>query len=92
MISHSIFQNILDRNLDFIPLFQKKALIAFSGGKDSGLILEFYKFLYQKKISPAPSLFHLNHRIRKNESQELEILEYMKSTGFPTYYKKKMFH
>ncbi len=91
MISNSIFQNILDRNLDFLPLFQKRPLIAFSGGKDSGILLEFYKFLYQKKISPEPILFHLNHRIRKNESQELQICEHMKSTGFPTYYKKKMF-
>ncbi|TGK21073.1 arginosuccinate synthase [Leptospira fluminis] len=71
---------------------RKTAVIAYSGGKDSSLLLQFYLWLRKEKhLSKDPILFHLNHSIRKNEDQEKEILEYMRGLGLSLVGKKKTF-
>lgn len=84
--SERIFQSILERSKNYSDLFRKKTLISFSGGKDSRLLLELYRFLHRNGTSPEPVIFHLNHRIRDNQDQEKEILEFIKSVEYPYIY------
>ncbi|WP_281283027.1 ATP-binding protein [Leptospira fletcheri] len=71
---------------------RKTAVIAYSGGKDSSLLLQFYLWLRKEKhLSKDPILFHLDHSIRKNEGQEKEILEYIRGLGLLLIDKKKTF-
>lgn len=72
-------------------LFEKKALLAYSGGKDSNLLLHFYDYLSKTKKIPSPILFHMDHSIRKNEEQEKDILNYLSSLPYKFYSKKKKF-
>jgi|JI10StandDraft_1071094.scaffolds.fasta_scaffold1161528_1 tRNA(Ile)-lysidine synthase TilS/MesJ len=71
--------------------FGRKAILAYSGGKDSSLLLLFFEYLHQKYLIPRPSVFHLNHLIRNNEDQENKIFEFI-SSRFPHHIvKKKIF-
>jgi tRNA(Ile)-lysidine synthase len=70
-------------------LFLKKSIIAYSGGKDSSLLLYLYYYLVKKKNIPVPILFHLNHTIRDNYAQEFQIERFMNSTLSKVIYKKK---
>ncbi len=74
---------------DYKELFLKKSIIAYSGGKDSSLLLYLYYYLVKKKNIPIPILFHLNHSIRDNFTQELQIESFMKSTPSKVIYQKK---
>jgi tRNA(Ile)-lysidine synthase len=74
---------------DCKELFSKKSIIAYSGGKDSSLLLYLYYYLVKKKNIPVPILFHLNHNIRDNLTQELHIESFMKSTSSKVIYQKK---
>ncbi len=87
--SERIFQLILERSKNYSDLFRKKTLISFSGGKDSRLLLELYRFLHRNGTAPEPVIFHLNHRIRDNQDQEKEILEFIKSTEYPYVYNEE---
>lgn len=72
-------------------LEQKKALIAYSGGKDSTLLLNFYTYLHLSYQIPRPGVFHLDHSIRDNKKQELDIRQFL-ATNYPfkLYLKKKI--
>ena len=66
-------------------------VIAFSGGRDSAVLLHFYQYLYARKLCPAPVLYHLDHSIRDNAEQEERICRYMQASGLETICKKKTF-
>ncbi|TGL59168.1 arginosuccinate synthase [Leptospira ognonensis] len=91
-------QNILESLIDRIgreqvlkPSFGKYALISYSGGKDSSILLLFYEYLHSKYLIPRPHIFHLNHQIRDNDSQENEIVDFIRSR-YPHFdLKKKIF-
>ncbi len=70
-------------------IFSKKSIIAYSGGKDSSLLLYLYYYLVKKKNIPVPILFHLNHSIRDNLTQEFLIESFMNSTLSRVIYQKK---
>ncbi len=73
-------------------IFQKPALIAYSGGKDSSLLLNFYLYLFDFYKIPLPGVFHLNHCIRDNKVQEIEIGDFLiRNYPFTTFLKKKIF-
>lgn len=84
-----IFQNVTIRNKNFFQVFQSKSLLAYSGGKDSTLLLHYYLFLNKEFGFPKPALLHLQHCIRQNDEQEKEIYEYMKSLNLEIYFYKK---
>lgn len=91
-------QKILESWIDRIgrehvlkPSFGKYALISYSGGKDSSILLMFYDYLHSKYLIPRPHVFHLNHMIRDNASQETEIASYIGSRYPHVYLKKKIF-
>lgn len=86
----SIFQSLLKRLTPYHPIILKSpAIISFSGGKDSNILLSFYQYLFQESIIQQPILFHLNHKIRYNQSEEDEIHNWMKRLGFPFQYIEK---
>lgn len=87
--SEKIFQSLAERSKMYFPLFRKRTLISFSGGKDSRLLLELYRYLHGNGITPEPVIFHLNHRIRDNSEQEKEILEFIQSTKYPFIYQEE---
>ncbi|EQA35519.1 tRNA(Ile)-lysidine synthetase [Leptospira inadai serovar Lyme str. 10] len=71
-------------------LRSKTAIIAYSGGKDSSLLLQFYIWLKRKnRLSNDPILFHLDHSIRDNSIQETSIVKYLEELGFRFIIKKK---
>ncbi|EPG74187.1 tRNA(Ile)-lysidine synthetase [Leptospira fainei serovar Hurstbridge str. BUT 6] len=71
-------------------LRSKTAIIAYSGGKDSSLLLQFYVWLKKKnRLSKDPILFHLDHSIRDNSMQEASIVNYLEQLGFQFVVKKK---
>ena len=88
-----IFEKAILRLEPFKELiFEKPALIAYSGGKDSSLLLNFYLYLYHLYRIPLPGVFHLNHRIRDNHIQELEIGNFLSQNyPFKIFVKKKIF-
>jgi tRNA(Ile)-lysidine synthase TilS/MesJ len=87
-----IFQKGYLRLTNFHTLINNTTpILAFSGGKDSTLLANFYKYLYSLSYSPEPILFHLNHRIRDNQKQEEQIAEKMKLFATNTIVKKKKF-
>ncbi|WP_125172137.1 ATP-binding protein [Leptospira haakeii] len=89
----SIFQSAwsqLENYQDFMK--NKPAVIAFSGGKDSSLLLQFYLWLHNKNlISHFPIIYHLDHSIRDNAEQESDILKYIRSITPNSIFKKKTF-
>ncbi|TGL62874.1 ATP-binding protein [Leptospira sarikeiensis] len=89
----SIFQSAWSLLKNFQDLMREKlAVVAFSGGKDSSLLLRFYVWMHDKNlISQFPIIYHLDHSIRDNSEQESEILEFMKSLDPNSIFKKKTF-
>lgn len=89
----SIFQSAwsnLKNYQDFMK--SKPAVIAFSGGKDSSLLLQFYIWLHTKNlIFHFPTIYHLDHSIRDNVDQESEISKYINSIATNSTFKKKTF-
>lgn len=87
-----IFQSNFERLKPFHSLLKNhKAVIAYSGGKDSSLLAHFYQYLFLNSYCPEPILFHLNHLIRDNFLQEEEIHLEMKNFSSQTFLKKKIF-
>lgn len=80
---NKIFQSLLLQLEPYHELISNhRAIIAYSGGKDSKAVLELYRFLVETKVAPRPILYHLEHRIRDNKDQEQEILDYSKTLEF----------
>jgi tRNA(Ile)-lysidine synthase len=91
--TREIFEAAFKSLENFHPMLNKRpALLAYSGGKDSTLVLHFYHYLFLQGFVPSPMIFHLEHCIRNNSEQEKSIRSYI-SNSFPfkTYFKKKMF-
>ncbi|TGM90507.1 arginosuccinate synthase [Leptospira licerasiae] len=88
-----IFQSAWSRLKVYQDFMKSKpAVIAFSGGKDSSLLLQFYLWLHNKNlISHFPTIYHLDHSIRDNVEQESEILKYIQSLTPNFTFKKKTF-
>lgn len=72
-----IYEKIFESHKE---LFSMKSIIAYSGGKDSSLLFHLYYYLVKQKQIPLPILFHLNHKIRNNSTQELAIEKFMNSS------------
>ena len=86
MKDNSIIDSLFET---YRELFLKKSIIAYSGGKDSSLLLYLYYYLVKKKNIPVPILFHLNHSIRDNLAQEFQIESFMNTTLSRVIYQKK---
>ena len=67
----------------------KKAVIAYSGGIDSTFLLNFFAYLHSLGKVPEPVIFHLNHGIRDNENQEIEMENFIQSNFSPFLFSKK---
>lgn len=90
--TETIFQEKFQLFSSYPFFIHQPAVIAYSGGKDSTLLLHFYSYLHSKGLVPTPILYHLNHSIRNNAEQEKELIEYSKQVvGFLSYFKKKTF-
>ncbi|MBP7284904.1 MAG: hypothetical protein KBA66_25180 [Leptospiraceae bacterium] len=88
----TLFQSVYEKLKPFHSLIESyPAVIAYSGGKDSTLLSSFYHYLHSNSKCPEPILFHLNHLIRNNVSQEEEIILEMKTFSTRTIVKKKTF-
>lgn len=88
--TETIFQSVYERLAVFHDFFKNHTpVIAFSGGKDSFVLSNFYKFMAVKKLSVKPILYHLDHSIRQNEEQEVAIANFMQTTGLKCVIKKK---
>ncbi|MEI1277480.1 ATP-binding protein [Leptospira venezuelensis] len=89
----SIFEAAWSRLKNYQDFMKTKpAVIAFSGGKDSALLLQFYLWLHNKNlISNFPVIYHLDHSIRDNGEQESEILKYIRAIAPKSIFKKKTF-
>lgn len=85
----SIFERVFHFSEEVKSLFSKPALLAYSGGKDSTLVLELYHYLYNKYKIPTPWIFHLDHQIRDNANQERDIQKYLAHFPFLIFSKKK---
>lgn len=92
-ILESIFQSAWSKLKNYQDFMKSKpAVIAFSGGKDSSLLLQFYLWLHNKNlISHFPTIYHLDHSIRDNGEQESDILKYIHSIAPDSTFKKKTF-
>lgn len=87
-----IFAKVLERLKPYQSLIQNnKAIIAYSGGKDSTLLAYFYKYMFENGKCPNPILYHLDHSIRDNFLQEKEIEMEMKYFSSEAIFKKKTF-
>ncbi|TGK07214.1 arginosuccinate synthase [Leptospira semungkisensis] len=87
----NIFQTAWERLGVYHSLMREKtAVLAYSGGKDSSLLLHFYLWLLEKElILKPPVLYHLDHSIRMNQEQESEIKKFAKSLDILLVFKKK---
>lgn len=93
MDPQTIFRTWWQRLADYHSIIQKNsAIIAYSGGKDSTILLRFYQFLYQKHKIPSPHIFHMIHSIRNNDSQQQKLHSFLKENySFHLHIKKKIF-
>ncbi|EMM72996.1 PP-loop domain protein [Leptospira weilii str. 2006001855] len=91
--TRNIFDTVWKRIIPFHEMIlSRSAVISYSGGKDSSLLLHFYFWLWVEKKIPVPCIYHLDHSIRFNLEQEKKILDYTESTfPFPNLFKKKIF-
>ncbi|TGK16103.1 tRNA lysidine(34) synthetase TilS [Leptospira kmetyi] len=89
--TRKIFSTAWQRIVPFHEMIlSRPAVLSYSGGKDSSLLLHFYFWLWIEKKIPAPCIYHLNHSIRFNLEQEKKILEYAETTfPFPKEFRKK---
>lgn len=89
--TRNIFDAVWKRIVPFHEMIlSRPAVISYSGGKDSSLLLHFYFWLWIEKKIPVPCIYHLDHSIRFNLEQEKKILDYTESTfPFPNLFKKK---
>ncbi|EKR62682.1 MULTISPECIES: tRNA lysidine(34) synthetase TilS [Leptospira] len=89
--TRNIFDTVWKRIIPFHEMIlSRSAVLSYSGGKDSSLLLHFYFWLWVEKKIPVPCIYHLDHSIRFNLEQEKKILDYTESTfPFPNLFKKK---
>ncbi|ABJ74872.1 tRNA lysidine(34) synthetase TilS [Leptospira borgpetersenii serovar Hardjo-bovis] len=89
--TRNIFDTVWKRIFPFHEMIlSRPAVLSYSGGKDSSLLLHFYFWLWAEKKIPVPCIYHLDHSIRFNLEQEKKILDYTESTfPFPNLFKKK---
>ncbi|WP_061278323.1 tRNA lysidine(34) synthetase TilS [Leptospira interrogans] len=89
--TQKIFHAAWKRIAPFHEMIQSRpAVLSYSGGKDSSILLHFYFWLWIEKKIPAPCIYHLDHSIRFNLEQEKKIFEYTDSTfPFSKIFKKK---
>ncbi|EKP12724.1 tRNA(Ile)-lysidine synthetase [Leptospira borgpetersenii serovar Mini str. 201000851] len=89
--TRNIFDTVWKRIFPFHEMIlSRPAVLSYSGGKDSSLLLHFYFWLWVEKKIPVPCIYHLDHSIRFNLEQEKKILDYTESTfPFPNLFKKK---
>jgi tRNA(Ile)-lysidine synthase TilS/MesJ len=80
------YQELIDTGI-----WQRPAVLSYSGGKDSTLLLYLYSYLHQTQNIPAPFVFHLDHSIRNNSIQEQEIARFLQTFSFRSIIKKKIF-
>ncbi|XDD47014.1 ATP-binding protein [Leptospira sp. WS39.C2] len=87
------FESMLKRMGNQLPTQwaknKTKFLLAYSGGKDSSILLLFLKYLKEKYQIETPHLFYLSHGIREITNEENELVQYLESFGFPFYFVKK---
>lgn len=77
----SIFEIVFQRIKNFYPFVNDiPAVIAFSGGKDSRIVLEFYNFLSEMHNVPKPLVFHLAHNIRDSKEEKMEIQNFLNNS------------
>ncbi|MCW7494036.1 arginosuccinate synthase [Leptospira sp. 2 VSF19] len=88
-----IFESALTRMGNNLPKYwaeqKTQFLIAYSGGKDSSILVLFFNYLKETYHIQTPSLFYLSHGIRSIETEEKELLGFLRSTGFPYQFVKK---
>ncbi|MCE9499297.1 MAG: PP-loop domain protein [Leptospira sp.] len=91
--TESIFIRAWDRLINYRELLtENHAVIGYSGGKDSTLLLNFYSYLFQYKLIPEPLIYHLDHSIRDNAEQESLLTIFLDTNFiFKTFIKKKIF-
>ncbi|PJZ71119.1 hypothetical protein CH373_00950 [Leptospira perolatii] len=89
-----IFSQIWEMLKEYEDLVTKSpAIIAYSGGKDSTLIVHFYLWMKEQDLlQKDPILYHLDHSIRSNQIQEDQIRNHMESFELPSIFKKKTYH
>ncbi|WP_411824770.1 ATP-binding protein [Leptospira sp. 'Mane'] len=77
----SHFESILFRiGKESLASLQKiKAVVSYSGGQDSTLVLFFYEYLHKEYGCPSPFVFHLNHEIRNNSDEETQMETFIRS-------------
>ncbi|EMY05428.1 PP-loop domain protein [Leptospira interrogans str. 2002000626] len=91
--TQKIFRAVWERIAPFHEMIQSRpAVLSYSGGKDSSILLHFYFWLWIEKKIPAPCIYHLDHSIRFNLEQEKKSLN-MQTVHFHflKYSKKRIF-
>lgn len=83
--------NLMGRDEVLHNDFGKKAILSYSGGKDSNTLLLLYDYLHKKYLIPKPYIFHLNHLIRDNELEEIKIESFLSANYERRLLKKKIF-
>ncbi len=69
------------------PSADSTPILAVSGGKDSMLLLHLFWQLYHQGYLVKPVVFHLNHGLRQEASQDLEFVrQQCQSLDIPFYY------
>ncbi|MDX1957617.1 MAG: tRNA lysidine(34) synthetase TilS [Leptospiraceae bacterium] len=77
---NQVFENLISRcSKSILMLFERKAILAYSGGKDSLILLYFYKYLFENKLTQSFLIYHLVHGIRENQNEVLEIKNFIKN-------------
>lgn len=81
-----IFEKLFQQIKELYPFVQEyPAVIAFSGGKDSRLVLELYNYLSNVYKIPKPIIFHLAHNIRETKEEKIEIHNFLENSYPDTY-------
>lgn len=92
---NKIFESVVNRMgsgfIEFLKNSQSSFLLAYSGGKDSNILLLFFQFLVDQYNTKPPLLFYLSHGIREIPEIETEIENFLRSTSFPFVFVKKKF-
>ncbi|WCL49021.1 tRNA lysidine(34) synthetase TilS [Leptospira sp. GIMC2001] len=80
LINREIYNNLTNRLSPYHEILKSgSAIVAFSGGRDSSILLDYYIHLYQIGFCKPPIIYHLDHQIRDNLKQELEIKNFLES-------------
>lgn len=90
-----IFESVISRMghgfINFLQHSQSGFLLAYSGGKDSNILLLFFQYLVDHYKTKPPLLFYLSHGIREIPEIEAEIESFLRSTSYPFVFVKKKF-